>query len=249
MYYEKIRLLRKYARAIIAFIIMLIFFLIFFIIDDNNWRNLSISVISASLIIMIYEIFSHTFEEKFIFEYLPMFKESQQIGLKKVVYKPIDTDEYKKNLLNSYKLIVVMNDGKTFLRNYYSVLESRMHKKGLTEFILLNPNSQFVEFLSKRNEKETKDYYKSKIRDVIKNLKEISQNKKKEHEFSIYIHDGFHPYAVVMCDDKAMVSMYRLSPGKHEVLHFLFEYVGRDCEYEKIKQDIENLKKRAKLIN
>ena len=248
MDFEKFRLLRKYARAIIAFIIMIISLLVFFIVNDNNWKNISVSVVSASLIIIIYEVFSKTFEEKFIFEYLPMFEESQKIGLKKITYKPIDTEEYKKNLLNSNKLIVVMNDGKTFLRNYHSVLKNRINKKGITQFILLNPDSKFVEFLSERNEKETKDYYKNKIKDVIKELKGISHNKKNGHKFEIYIHNGFHPYAVVMCDNKAMVSMYRLSPGKHEVLHFLFEYVGNDSEYEKIKQDIENLKNRAKLI-
>ena len=245
---EKYRRLRRYSRGAIAFIVMLLSLLVVFISEDSNWKNISIAVVSTSLVIIIYEIFTKTFEEQFIFDYLPMFKESQEIGLKKILYKPFDDENYKNDLLHTYKLLIVMNDGKTFLRNYHNILQQRINRKGVTQFILLNPDSKFVEYLNERNEKETKDYYKYKIKDVIKELKEIIKNKSNIHQFEIFVHDGFHPYAVVMCDDKAMVSMYRLSPGKHEVLHFLFEDKGKNSEFEKIKLDIEKLKNKAKKI-
>ena len=49
-----------------------------------------------------------------------------------------------------------------------------------------------------------------------------------------------------MCETKAMVSLYRLSPGKSKVLHFLFEDRGKESEFYKIKEDIDRLIKECK---
>ena len=55
---------------------------------------------------------------------------------------------------------------------------------------------------------------------------------------------------VVFTDKYAMVSLYRISPGKGDVPHFIFEKSQSDnCEYKKIYKDIEKLIHFSREIN
>ncbi len=241
--------LRRYLRGALSIIIILIAFVLYIYIQNIFWKNLFIAIASAGIVILIYEVFYQTIESRFIFDYFPLYNKLQNIGLVDIDYEFFNEDKYKKDLKNTNNLIIVMNDGKNFLRKYNEELKERVKKPGKTIFILLNPTSDFVKFLTKRNQKTDEKYYENKIKDVIFNeLKSIYKLSSKHHIMEIFIHNGFHPYAVVMCDKKAMVSMYRLSPGKDKVLHFLFENKGVDSEYYKIKEDINKLIKLSKKI-
>jgi len=239
---NKQNFLRRYLRGILSIIIILGACLLYKSIQDNFWQDLFIAIAGAGIVILIYEVFYQTVESKFIFDYFPLYNKLQSIGLIDIDYEFFDEDKYKKDLKSTKELIIVMNDGKNFLRKYNEELKERVKTTGNTKFILLNPESDFVKFLNKRNQKTDDKYYQNKIKDVIYNeLKSIYQNKSNNHNIEIFIHEGFHPYAVVMCDKKAMVSMYRLSPGKDKVLHFLFENKGPNSEYYKIQEDINKL--------
>ena len=54
--------------------------------------------------------------------------------------------------------------------------------------------------------------------------------------------------AVILMDDYAMISLYRISPGQDEVPHLVFKKNEYDnCDYEKIIKDVERLLKYGKI--
>jgi len=123
------------------------------------------------------------------------------------------------------------------------------HKNKTTNIVLLDPKANdSISVLTRKNGHQG-DYYKNKINDFIYEL--IAEQKKYgAHRIKVYVHKLYTTMAVVLTDKYAMVSLYRISPGKDDVPHFTFGKKQLDnCEYNKINEDIKKLILYSKEIN
>lgn len=169
------------------------------------------------------------------------------------IYKgfPLEDEYIKNDILSSKNLYIIMNDAKRFISDNTLLIEQRIKKKSLlTTFVLQDLNqADVMDALTRKNgHSENPNYYKEKIRDVIeyhiKNLEAKCDNK---HTFSYYLNPNYNTLAIILTDNYAMYSIYRIAPGKTEVPHFVFK---KGCiEYNLIKRDIENIIEMSKKQN
>ena len=104
-----------------------------------------------------------------------------------------------------------MNDGKRFFANNIELFRKRFNQSyKTTRFILLDPDAaDSISVLTRKNDHEG-DYYINKINDFIKELKKESINR--DHKLEIYTQNLYTTMAVILMDDYAMISLYRISP-------------------------------------
>lgn len=95
---------------------------------------------------------------------------------------------------------------------------------------------------------ENKNYYRDKIKSVIeyhlKNLKNVSH---RSHGIQAYLNPNYNTLAMILTDKYAMVSIYRVAPGKTGVPHFIFGCGGE--EYKKVYDDIQKILKLAREVS
>lgn len=156
---------------------------------------------------------------------------------------PLDNELIKNDFINSKNVYIVMNDAKRFISDNTLLLEQRIKKKNLSTTLILQDLNQtdIMDALTRKNgHGENPNYYKEKIRDVIdyhiKKLRDMCNNK---HKFSFYLNPNYNTLAIILTDNYAMYSIYRIAPGKTEVPHFIFK---QGChEYNLVKRDIDNI--------
>ena len=171
-------------------------------------------------------------------------KDCQEYGLIGIYNGfPLDVPHIKKDFSQSSNLYIVMNDAKAFISSNMPLIENRIkNKKGQTVFILQDyEQSDIMSVLTRKNgHLENKNYYKEKIKSVIdyhlKNLKNINP---KEHDIKVYLNSNYNTLAMILTDNYAMISVYRVASGKTGVPHFVFARKGE--EYPKILDDIHKL--------
>jgi hypothetical protein len=207
----------------------------------------STSIITSALFTIIISIFSRNyFEEAFrdlISNGLPFINRLTQKGL--VEFEeifPLKNDVYENDFRDSETVTIIMNDAKKFFSNNITLFRSRFSRKNkTTNIILLDPESNdSISVLTRKNGHEG-DYYKNKINDFVKELI-AEQIDYKSHKIKIYVHNLYTTMAVILTDKYALVSLYRISPGKDDVPHLVFKKnQNNSCEYNKIRKDVENL--------
>jgi len=161
-------------------------------------------------------------------------------------------DELIKNdFINSKKVYIAMNDAKAFISNNTALFEERIEKENQeTNFIILDyEKKETMDLLSRKNDHgEDPDYYSKKIKNVIMYHLRNYKNKNAKHTVELYLNPNYNTMAVLLMDNYAMISLYRLSLGKGEVLHMTFNKDGK--EYKNICCDIQCLcKKKARKFN
>jgi hypothetical protein len=212
------------------------------------------SIITSALFSIIMNIFSKNYFEnelqKLISKEIPFMFRLSQKGL--VEYEelfPLKKDIYENDFIKSKSITIVMNDAKKFYSNNITLFRSRFSQKNkITNIILLDPESKdSISVLTRKNSHEG-SYYKDKINSFIDELLNEQKNYK-THKIKVCVHNLYTTMAVVLTDKYAMVSLYRISPGKDDVPHFIFEKNQvNDCEYKKIYDDIKRLLSHSKEI-
>lgn len=161
------------------------------------------------------------------------------------IYKgfPLEDEYIKNDILNSKNLYIIMNDAKRFISDNTLLIEQRIGKKNLfTTFVLQDLNqTDVMEALTRKNgHAENPNYYKDKIHDVIEyHIKKLEGKCDSKHTFSYYLNPNYNTLAIILTDNYAMYSIYRIAPGKTEVPHFV--YKKGFIEYDLVKRDIENI--------
>ena len=251
----------KYITFALVLFIIGIFILIFSVIYINNelveliLNSLSISIVTTALFSIILNIFTKDyFENAFkdlISKELPFLHRSSQIGLVEFANTfPIKDNIYEIDFIKSSKITIVMNDAKRFYDNNITLFRSRFkQRKKTTNIILLDPEAKdSISVLTRKNRYE-ENYFKVKINKVLSELI-TEQNKYGKDRIKIYLHDLYNTMAVVLTNKYAMVSLYRNSPGKDDVPHFIFEKTqSNNCEYLKVEEDIRKLIDYSREIN
>lgn len=171
----------------------------------------------------------------------PFIKKSLEYGLININSSfPLNDETVRNDFINSKKVYIVMNDAKAFISNNAALFEERINKENEeTNFIILDYNEKDTMNLLSRKNEHAQGYYSEKIKNAIIYHLNKYKNENNNHTVNLYLNPNYNTMAVLMMDNYAMISLYRLALGKGEVLHMTFNKDGK--EYKNIRRDIEAL--------
>ena len=133
---------------------------------------------------------------------------------------------------DSEDLIVIINDGRSWVRSYREKLAERSKTKSNTRIILVHPKSDFITTLTKKNGK-TIETQIEELRASVNIVEEIAND---GGRISIYGHNLFNPASLFLSEKKAVVMPYYFNEaGNLPVL--IFENKGDDSLYESYRKD------------
>jgi hypothetical protein len=158
-----------------------------------------------------------------------------------------NTYSFKNLILTSRELIVVMNDGRSWVGRNIDFLQNRMllpnHK---TTFIFQHPESVMcAEVLPKKFE-QSSSFVQEKIRETVRELK--SYQRADSHELQILGHFLFNSYSMFLTDEYAVMVPYYISPGRNTVPLLFFERRGQSSQYQKFYNDMQQLIRRSQSL-
>lgn len=185
-------------------------------------------------------------------ENFKVLKSCQEYGLINIQKAfPFDDEEILKDIINSKNVYIIMNDAKRFISDNTLLLEKRIKKEKLsTTFVLQDwTQTDVMDSLTRKNgHAENLNYYKEKIHDVIEyHINDLKNKCDSTHNFLLYLNPNYNTLAIILTDNYAMYSIYRIAPGKTEVPHFIFK---RGClEYDLVKRDVDKILQMSKLQN
>lgn len=168
---------------------------------------------------------------------------SNKIGLYKILY---DHEYDYNNLVTKRKeLTIVMNDGKRWISNNYTILSERFkNEQNYTKFVFLKPNSDAIKLLAQKTRKEgqtVEDKVKNindKIQDSIRELNQI----KGKGNLKIYYSEAYNVQTIFLTEREVVLTLYRTSFGikktKVPLLVYNKNNFSREGEYEFIKDDV-----------
>lgn len=162
---------------------------------------------------------------------------------------PLNNEIIKNDFINTKNLYIVMNDAKAFISSNITLIEQRVKAVDCTTtFILQDYQQQDIMNALTRKNGHKNGYYENKIKEVIEyHLKQLITIKDSNHNINLYLNNNYNTLSIILTDEYAIISIYRIALGKTEVPHFLFKKNGK--EYINIKNDIEKILERAKKIN
>ncbi|MBY8059295.1 hypothetical protein KW465_06715 [Vibrio fluvialis] len=213
-------------------------------------KAISISIITAAFFTIVINVFQKNyFEEKLsevLEHHVPFMNRLNKVGITSFERSfPLQSDDYEASFIESDTVTLVFNDGKRFYQNNITLFRKRFAKKGkTTRFIFMDPNAEDSIAVLTRKNGHKGSYYSDKIKQFIEALKE--ETSKEEHNVEIYVHDLFTTMSVILTDQYAMFSLYRIAPGQEAVPHITVQKNSSDlCEYEKISKDVDKLVKHS----
>jgi len=250
----KYKIQRNFIFTVCEIISLLILFLNESFIKDFNYiiytlfLTLGITIFTNSLSAFISDKFKSNELNEIASYNFSVLKDCQEYGLIGI-YKeiPFENDIIKNEIINSKELHIVMNDGKRFICDNIQLLEERIRiKNHTTTFIIENfKQEDIMDALTRKNgHSEDPDYYKKKIESVIKyHIKSLKSKCNNEHSFHLYLNPNYNTLSIILTDNYAIFSIYRVAPGKTKIPHFIFKRGGN--EYEYIKNDVESIKNKS----
>lgn len=177
---------------------------------------------------------------EFIREKYPIVEQTNKYGLVQIMNQfPLSDQEVQRDFIDSSEVSIVMNDGKAFISSNTTLFNERLNQpEKTTNMIILDyEEKNTMEALTKKNAHKG-DYYVDKIKDVIDyHLRQVKRNRL--HRLNVYLSPFYNTMSIVITDKYAMISLYRVSPGKDDVPHLIFKNTGE--EYNRIKKDVDNI--------
>lgn len=238
--------LKGYINLIVLLFVLIISLLIYgsksSFSGDDFYKDIALSMFSTAIVGFLFEFIYKTrgdkYFEELISEKIPIYLKMKTIGMEDISTS-FNIEKYKDKIISSKTLTIVMNDCKSFIGNNSHILKERFKTNNETNFIILDPRSDVIPILNKKNDKADK-YYQHKLLDVIKEIL-VDFKISDKHTINLYVHTMFNTMSVVIFDDIAMISLYRLAPGKSIVPHIEFKNTGKDSEYNLILEDVNKL--------
>ncbi|MGN1115518.1 MAG: hypothetical protein ACI4TH_03010 [Candidatus Ornithomonoglobus sp.] len=188
--------------------------------------------------------------QNIIEEKMQALKDCREYGLVAISENFSLTDEkIRESFMNSKKVCIIMSDAKNFISDNLDLFAQRIKKENKeTIFIIHDYNeSTLMNVLTKKN-KHQGDYYINKIKEVIQyHLKEFAKKKNDSHILKVYLNSNFTTLAILLMDDYAIYSIYRVSSGKTKVPHYIFEKNTK--EYNYVSNDVATLESTMKEVD
>lgn len=218
----------------------------------NLIMTVAITLLTTAIFSFFSDLFSSNDVEKVAYQNFSVLKFCQEYGLQGIYEKfPLEIQEIEKDFIDSKELYIVMNDAKAFISSNMPLLEKRIEGKGhSTVFILQDYEvNDIMSALTRKNGHiEDPNYYKNKIKNLIEyHMKDLNKRCNKNHTLSVYLNQNYNTLAMILTDNYAMMSIYRVAPGKTRVPHFVF--IKGKTEYDEIRKDVLKIKELAKKIN
>lgn len=214
---------------------------------SDTWNAILISVgasiLSTLIVTCITKIFNgFDISDEIIerFDVLKVYQEQKLIGIYN--HFPFEEDRFRNDFINSDLTVIVMNDAKSFISRNQSLLNERITEKGKETIFIIEDYLQedIISALERKNGHEM-GYYKSKIYDVIgyEIVDLFRKGGSCGHIVKLYLNHNINTLGIVLTDNNAYESIYRVSAGKTTVPHFVFNAGG--MEYEEAKNDVNKL--------
>ncbi len=167
------------------------------------------------------------------------------LGLREVQRESGSIDALNHMVLESLSLIIIINDGRTWVSNNSTRLEARLRDpKKKTTVVLLHPDTKVVE-LQAIKESVDPDSIRGKIRQTVAILKELGRS---GGELTVLGHDLYNPQSVYIGDDQAVVTPYFTAPGRKPIPAFIFRNTGDGSHFAYLREDARQVVLRAKAI-
>lgn len=213
-------------------------------------QTICITVLATSIVNVIDYYWGSSFD-KIAKSYFSVLKDCQTSGLVGIYNEfPLTEESLKKSFMDSKNVFIIMNDAKSFISGN-ELLKVRIEKPNCRTVFILQDYEQLdtIAALTRKNgHDQTPGYYVDKIKNVIDyHINSLYKVKNPTHELNIFLNNNYNTLAIVLLDDFAMYSIYRVSSEKGVVPHFIFK---KGCtEYNFIKKDVDNLICRCKMCD
>jgi hypothetical protein len=149
-----------------------------------------------------------------------------------------NTFDFSALIMSAHRLIVCVNDGRTWLSRNSEQLKERFQKSDKTTiFIIMHPDSSTLPIQAAKvgTTVEALKMKTSESLDILKRLKAPNTKLK------VYGHNYYNPQSVYLGDDTAYITTYFTSSGRREVPLFRFRRAGNNCFFTKLEEDMKQL--------
>jgi hypothetical protein len=177
--------------------------------------------------------------------YLGLLRGSQEIGLVTISNDFANDRTELMELSQSRELILVMNDGRSWMRANRERLRERIRDSSKrTRIVLLHPRSDFIDILINKNKKTRSQ----QIEDIKSSFDVLQISPGRPELLEVRGHYGFNPFTLILTDNYAFVSPYMFNErGALPLMKFTSQ--TQSGLYHQIRQDAEMLFDNARPLN
>ncbi len=141
-------------------------------------------------------------------DYPSLLRDSQKAGLVTIKGNFAEDRTVLEEITQSRELMVVMNDGRSWIDSNREILAQRIRdREKITRILLLHPRSNFLDVLIRKN-KKTQAQQMEEIQRSFDVLQNIAT---RPEALDIRGHHGFNPYSLILTANYAFVSPYFLN--------------------------------------
>lgn len=210
----------------------------------NLILTIALTILATALISFITGKFADNSVDEILSSNFEVLKGCQEYGLTGIYDAfPLANEKIKKDFTDSEQVYIVMNDAKAFISSNTLLLEERISKKDASTTFVLQDYcaADTMSALTRKNgHSEDPNYYVNKIKNLIEyHIKDLFRKKDKSHGIALFLNKNYNTLAIILTDHYALVSTYRIAPGKTRVPHFVFQRGG--IEYEDVLKDIKKI--------
>ena len=173
-----------------------------------------------------------------ISEQVGLARESFRLGLVESADDATRCD-YSDLFQQSERLIVVLNDGRTWMSVHREDLRKRCADASKeTTIFLIHPDSPMIDVLARKGSTEVVTL-RGKIAESVSIVRDIRQPFSRIEVLGHYL---FNPHSIVLGDTSAIVVPYFVSRGGRVNPALKFTDLGRDCYFRDLAADLEKLR-------
>jgi|GEM_PF-1125212 len=242
----------KYIVWTIFIIVSLGLFLFAEEILNEFWQGVIKSIAGALLISgtfsVAHAIVERKEEEKF---FANMFSISSAVKDSGLLDIRTDSKDYsfKPVLKKSKKFSAIMNDGRTWVNQYYTDLIDRVNTAGTeTEFLLVDPEGLFIPALAKKTDYE-ENKLKEKIRECVDLLKKLYEESEKKGSLVITYLKNYPTQSLYYADEEVIVTPYQVACGRNKVPVYVYSYKsGHETIGNFLVKDLKNVRAESRMV-
>lgn len=242
----------KYIIWTIFIIAALALFLLAGYINSALWKDVVKSVAAALLISGTFSVLHSVIEKREEESYFAnLFAISSSIKDSGLLNIKTDSKEYsfKPVLKKSQKFAAIMNDGRTWVNQYYTDLIERVNTAGTeTEFFLVDPEGLFIPALAKKTD-YNEDKLKEKIGECIELLKKLYDESDKKGSLAITYLKNYPTQSLYYADDEVVVTPYQVACGRNKVPVYVYSYKsGHETIGDFWVKDLRNVRAESRMV-
>ena len=170
-------------------------------------------------------------------DYRRLLAQCRHTGLEAFLDNFLDDISFRQEVRDAKELIVVQNDGRSWIDTNQEILRPRLRDATKdTKIVLYHPQSKFLEILDAKNKKGIERQI-SEIRGSFDLLMEARMH---SNNFSIHAHHGFNPYSLILTENKAFMDPYLLN-NRGALPRLIFTSSAPDGMYHTLREDAYKL--------